>query len=172
MGARGSLKHEIYEVIVTGTEIRCRRRGVGRRRCRKPLEFPFLSRLSFRAFRRCDPRWRENHVRRGDDRAGGGGDDDNNFGSAIHRRGSVGASGSSMSLLGFGNEFIEPSSSSSCSRLITTLLAKEDDDEYFRMGGDLWPFCRGLIVLNRLGSFFGVMPSVPLGVNSGDSEAV
>ena len=43
----------------------------------------------------------------------GGGDDDNNFGSAIRPRGSVGASGSSTSLLGFGSEFIEPSSSSS-----------------------------------------------------------
>ena len=43
----------------------------------------------------------------------GGGDDDNSFGSATRPRGSVGASGSSTSLLGFGSEFIEPSSSSS-----------------------------------------------------------
>ena len=67
----------------------------------------------------------------------GGGDDDNNFGSAVHPRGSVGASGSSTSLLGFGSEFIEPSSSSSRSRSITTLLATEEDDKCFRMGGDL-----------------------------------
>ena len=102
----------------------------------------------------------------------GGGDDDNNFGFAIHPRGFIGASGSLMLLLGFSSKFIEPSSSSSCSRLITTLLATDDDDKYFRMGGDLQPFRRGLIVLNRLGSFLGVMPSVPLGVNSRDSEAV
>jgi hypothetical protein len=76
-----------------------------------------------------------------------------------------------MSLLGFGSEFIEPSSSS-CSRSITTLLATEEDDEDFRIGGDLWPFRKGLIALKRLGSFLGVMPpTVPSGVNSGDSEA-
>ena len=67
----------------------------------------------------------------------GGGDDDNSFGFATRPRGSVRASGLSMSLLGFGSEFIEPSSSSSRSRLITTLLATEEDDECFRMGGDL-----------------------------------
>ena len=102
----------------------------------------------------------------------GGGDDDNNFGSAVHLRGSIGASGSLTLLLRFGSEFIEPSVSLSCSRSITTLLATEEDNKCFRMGGDLWPFCRGLIVLNRLGGFFGVMPSIPSGVNSGDSEAV
>ena len=102
----------------------------------------------------------------------GGGEDDNNFGSANRPRCSIGASGSSTSLLGFGSEFIEPSSSSSCSKSITTLLDAEEDGKDFRMGGDLWPFREGLIVLKRLGSFLGVMPSTVLsGVNNGDSEA-
>ena len=101
----------------------------------------------------------------------GGGEDDNNLGSAIRPRGSAGASGSSTSLLGFGSEFIELSSSSSSSRSITTLLATEEDED-FRIGGDLWLFRKGLIVLKRLGSFLGVTPSIfPSGVNSGDSEA-
>ena len=86
----------------------------------------------------------------------GGGDNDNDFGSAIRLRGSVGASGLLMSLLRFSSEFIEPSSSLSCSRLITTLLATEEDNKYFRMGGDLRPFHGGLIMLNRLGSFFSI----------------
>jgi len=67
----------------------------------------------------------------------GGGEDDNNFGSANLPRCSIGASGSSTSLLGFGSEFIEPSSSSSCSKSITTLLATVEDDNDFRIGGDL-----------------------------------
>ena len=66
----------------------------------------------------------------------GGGEDDNNFGSANRPRGSVGTSGSSTSLLGFGNEFIELSSSS-CSRSMINFLTAEEDAECLRIGGDL-----------------------------------
>ena len=66
----------------------------------------------------------------------GGGEEDNNFASANLPSDSVGASGSSTSLLGFGNEFIELSSSS-CSRSITTLLVTEQDEELLKIGGDL-----------------------------------
>jgi hypothetical protein len=102
----------------------------------------------------------------------GGGEDDSNFGSANRPRGCDVTSGSSTSLLGFGNESVKPPSSSSCSKSITTLLVTEEDDDDLKMGGDLCPLRKGLIVLKRLGSFFGVIPSVvPSGVNSGDSEA-
>ena len=68
----------------------------------------------------------------------GGGEEDNNIESASRPSGTTGGSGSSTSLLGFGSEFIElSSSSSSCSRSITTFLATEKDDECLRIGGDL-----------------------------------